>query len=259
MMNKKENITIATISAVPFESAALLKEFHADGREKIGHLEACTAYVNGIRVVHADSGVGKVNAAMAAALLIRAAEPALVICFGLGGVYPGVPLLQPGDVAIADEEVFPDEGVMTGQGFRPLESLGLRLAPTGRGRKPNVFPLSGRFLGSAGAALRDAGIPFLKGRFLTVSTVTGTDGQAMRLRRRYRAVCENMEGGAVAQACATAGVAMVEMRGISNRVERRNRRSWKTELAAANVQKAVGEFLIRLAAGGYKGTGSRAL
>jgi len=248
MMNKKDNNTIVTISAVPYESAALLKELHASGRERIGHLEVCTAYVNGMRVVHADSGVGKVNAAMAAALLIRAAEPDLVICFGLGGVYPGVSL-QPGDVAIADEEVFPDEGVMTGQGFRPVESLGLRLAPTGRGRKPNVFPLSGRFLGSAGAALRDAGIPFLTGRFLTVSTVTGTDEQAVRLRRRYRAICENMEGGAVAQACAAAGVAVVEMRGISNRVERRNRRNWKTELAAANVQKAVSEFLRRLAAG----------
>jgi futalosine hydrolase len=246
-MSKTAENTVVAISAVPFESAALLQEFHSSGPVRLGCLDVHSVNVNGMAVIHADCGIGKVNAAMAAALLIQMTDPALVICFGLGGAYPGT-FLSPGDLALADEEVFPDEGVMTGQGFRPIESLGFELAPPGGGRKPNSFPLSGRFQGRAEAALRETGIHYLAGRFLTVSTVTGTDKQALYLRRRYSALCENMEGGAVAQACMAAGVPMVEIRGISNRVERRDRRNWKTELAAGNVRKAVSVFLRLLSA-----------
>ena len=85
------------------------------------------------------------------------------------------------------------------------------------------------------------------GTFVTVSTVTGTDKRARELEKRFSAssasgggaICENMEGAAVAHVCAMYGIPMLEIRGISNIVEDRDRSKWDIKTAAENCQKAV--------------------
>jgi futalosine hydrolase len=81
------------------------------------------------------------------------------------------------------------------------------------------------------------------GVFLTVSTVTGTRERALELRRRHKALCENMEGAAVAQVCALYGIPLLEIRGISNMVEDRDALGWEKGLAALNCQRAVLELI----------------
>ena len=59
---------------------------------------------------------------------------------------------------------------------------------------------------------------FLTRRSLTVAGVSASFGRAREMANRHRAELENMEGFAVAYACARAGVPCVEVRAVSNKV-----------------------------------------
>ncbi|MCG2813516.1 MAG: hypothetical protein L6245_02435, partial [Thermodesulfovibrionales bacterium] len=82
------------------------------------------------------------------------------------------------------------------------------------------------------------------GTFVTVSTATGTGRRAREIEKRFDAICENMEGAAVAHVCAMYGIPMLEIRGISNIVEDRDRSKWDVKTAAENCQKTVLTFLL---------------
>lgn len=187
-------------------------------------------------------GAGKANAAASAALLIARFRPPFVVSFGVGGAYPGSKL-GIGDVAIATCEIMADEGVQMAQGFRLIESVGVPLADGADERGANTFPADCGLRAIAEQALEREGMKYRSGPFLTVSTVTGDDTRARLLRRRYGAVCENMEGGAIAQICFRNGVPFVEIRGMSNIVERRDRSRWRLAEAAEAVGRAVAVFL----------------
>lgn len=59
---------------------------------------------------------------------------------------------------------------------------------------------------------------FLPCRSLTVAGVSASFVRARDLWNRYHAELENMEGFAVAYACARAGLPCVEIRSVSNKV-----------------------------------------
>jgi len=77
------------------------------------------------------------------------------------------------------------------------------------------------------------------GAFVTVSTCTGTNAQALALAQRTGGLCENMEGAAVALACQQLSVPLLEVRGISNRVEDRDTRRWDLPAGMAAAQQAL--------------------
>lgn len=61
---------------------------------------------------------------------------------------------------------------------------------------------------------------------LTVNTVSGTPGRAGTLQRAHGAELENMEGFALAYACALARVPFLEIRSVSNLVGSRDKAHW---------------------------------
>ncbi len=81
------------------------------------------------------------------------------------------------------------------------------------------------------------------GSFLTLQNVTGTDEQAQILDDRFGALCENMEGAAAAQICTLYNVPYVEIRGISNLVEKRDLSKWDIHTAVTRVQSVVLELI----------------
>ncbi|MBI5142134.1 MAG: futalosine hydrolase [Nitrospirae bacterium] len=206
-----------------------------------GHLERELARY-GIHAEVSVCGAGKANAAASAAMLIAQQKPSFVVSFGVGGAYPGSKL-GIGDVAIATCEIMADEGVQTAQGFRLIEAVGVPLADGADERGANTFPADGGLRLVAEQAFTREGMKYRSGPFLTVSAVTGDDARARLLRRRFGAVCENMEGGAIAQICFRHGVPFVEIRGISNIVERRDRSRWRLAEAAEAAGRAAAVFL----------------
>ncbi len=245
---------VAIIVAVDWESGwllgqgagptGLLKKPFPVKHFKVGDAECLVAV----------SGVGKINAAGAATFLAERFQPRTLVSMGIGGAYPGTGLL-PGDVVLASREILADEGVLDGRGrFRPIEEGKLRLVAASAGRKPNHFPVCRTALSRARTLLARDGRAVKVGPFLTVSTATGTDERARQLRADWGGLCENMEGGAVAQIAGRYGIDFFEVRGISNAVGRRNLRLWKKDLAARHAQQVL-FFLLENSRTWLKGPG----
>ncbi len=226
--------TIGIITAAAFEAEALLGEMK--GKRKHGPFT--TGTIAGRRIVHVAPGIGAANAARGATLLLERRRPGAVILAGIGGAYPGAGVAVGGLVA-AEKEIYADLGVLTKDGLLPVSATGIELMRKGKRKYFNEFPLDRRLLKQAAKHIGD----LKAGVFLTVSQVTGTAERARRLRERYGALCENMEGAAVAQTCAAYGVPLLEIRGISNMVEDRDPSRWKKTLAAENCQRAVIELI----------------
>jgi futalosine hydrolase len=160
------------------------------------------------------TGVGQVNMAHALTVEIERARPDQIWVVGIGGAYPGSGLAV-GDVVCAESETFGDLGVETPEGFLELTEF-LR----------NWFPVEVQPLAR-------------RARFVTVSTCSGTEELAERLRARTGGAVENMEGAAAAQIAARYGIPLAEIRGISNLTGRRDRAAWKIAEAAEAAQAAV--------------------
>lgn len=221
---------IGLITAAPFEAAIVLRRM--TGKKRSGPLSLGS--IEGRAVAHVASGMGAANAAWGAAMLGERQAPRMIILFGIGGAYPGAGLAV-GGVAAASGEVYADLGVLMKDGLAPLEETGIPLLRKGGKEYYNSFALDKRLLGRAKKIL-----PGLEsGVFLTVGQVTGTARKARELRDKYHALCENMEGAAVAQVCARHGIPLLEVRGMSNLVEDRDTRRWDRKLAARNCQHAV--------------------
>jgi futalosine hydrolase len=167
-----------------------------------------------------------------------------VINFGIGGAYPGSGL-DVNHIAVATTEVYADEGVWLTDGYHGLDVIGIPLARAGQRRYFNEFPMDGRL---ARSALRASVLvaPSRSGAFATVSLCTGTKRRALDMVKRFNVVCENMEGASIAHVCRLYNTPCVEIRGISNRVDDRNRADWDIGTSSANCQRAVIEFLQSL-------------
>jgi len=187
------------------------------------------------------TGVGKVNAALALGATLVVRRTRLLLSVGVGGAYPGSGL-HPGDLAVAAEENYGDEGAEGGKGFLDMEEVGIPSWAGVEGPCFNRFPAD-REVGAALLSAAQIVGRVACGPFVTVSTVTGSHARAEGLEQRFSAVCETMEGAAVAHAALSRGVPFGEIRGISNAVGPRDRASWRLAEAAAAVGEAVVLFL----------------
>ncbi|MBA4373264.1 MAG: futalosine hydrolase [Thermodesulfovibrio sp.] len=252
----KKNRPIALISAVPLEGSHFIKMLKPlGGTGQRSRSSCCPGFyagrLFGCELLYVSSGMGKVNAAHATTLVINCHSPSLVINFGIGGAYPSSGLAV-GDVAIATKEIYADEGVWLKEGLQTLETTDIPLVRTGRRRYYNEFPLINRqtkkfvSLNLLASWEQDIGASIRTGPFATVSACTGTNKRAEEIEKRFGVICENMEGAAVAHICALYGISLIEVRGISNIVEERNRASWNIAGAAENCQDVVMELLKKL-------------
>ncbi len=177
-------------------------------------------------------GVGKANAAHGATLLLERFRPGHVYNIGVGGAYPGSGL-SIGDVAVAENEFYGDEGLITESGFHTIDVLGLPLASVNGANYYNKFPM---FVQEAFAA------GLQKGNFVSVSACTGTRARALEIEFRFNAICENMEGAAIAHICVLNSVPVSEIRGISNIAGDRDTKPLETadvRIASEKVQQLL--------------------
>ena len=70
---------------------------------------------------------------------------------------------------------------------------------------------------------------------VTVNTVHGNDASIKKLSTRINAQLESMEGAAFFYACREAGIPSLQIRAVSNYVEKRNRDAWQIGLAIKNL------------------------
>jgi len=229
---------IALLCSVQAESDLLLNTMSAQSPGTVGSKPVIEGIIAHRQVVLCIGGMGKVNAAHAATMLLSRPGIEALIVFGIAGAYPASGC-RIGDVALASEEIAGDEGVLTPDGFRDTEYMGIPLVRTASVRLYNTFPAPEPMLSLARRALASFPAAVHAGSFVTVSTCSGTAARARELEQRYHGLCENMEGAAAAQIALYHEVPWVEVRGISNLTEDRDLRAWDIPGAAANAQKAV--------------------
>jgi futalosine hydrolase len=235
---------IALLCSVSAEAELLLSKITVAGTMTLGTKSVIEGTLADQRVLICAGGIGKVNAAHAATLMIMNFNPRALIVFGVGGAYPSSGATI-GDIALASEEIAGDEGVLTLEGFKDTEYIGIPLVRSDRAELYNRFPVSAGHLKKAQQVLSLSKINdrLHKGTFITLSTCTGTSHRAMDLEGRYHGLCENMEGAAAAQIAELHSVPWLEVRGISNIVENRDLKKWDIPTAAEAAQMAVLQIL----------------
>lgn len=237
-MNRNKRIGIVCSSS--FECSRIVQQISGKMAAQSGNVQFRAGRYGRKEIVVALSGIGKTNAAHGTTVLIEKYHPSMVFNIGIGGCYPGAGV-HVGDVAVAEKEIYADEGVMTLQGLRGMEEAGIPLLKKGRKAFYNDFPGDRQLIQHIKKIT--ASFPLRFGTFLTVSTVTGTLKHARSLRDAYGGICENMEGAAVFHVSHIYGVPCCEIRGISNVVENRNRKAWKIGDAAHAAQSVFLSFV----------------
>jgi futalosine hydrolase len=233
---------VLIITAVRQEAKLLEKALVAVSRVNPPAFATVNGMLGGIAVVICVAGVGKINAAAATAALIERHKPRLVINTGCAGAYPGSGLAI-GDLAVASVEILGDEGALTSLGWLGLREMKLPYLVQGTRRYYNEIPLSCHVSEKAVQLADYCGIGLARGRFVTVSTCSGTTLKGEELVHRFGALAENMEGGAVALVCLRYGVDCLEIRGVSNLVEERNLDNWDIPRAVEAAQRFVLKYL----------------
>jgi futalosine hydrolase len=233
---------LSLVAPTPIESNEIRREIRpapGDDLKKIFEGE-----LSGNHIIFTHCGVGKVNAAHSATLLLENYNVDVLILFGIGGAYLDSSL-KVGDIAVADSENYGEEGVMTEEGWKPMEYTGFPLLKNKK-EYYNTFALDAKLAQIAVRASKDCGFNTEQGNFVTVSQCSGTRKCGTLMKERFNGLCENMEGAAVAHICAMYGVPMIEIRGISNIIEDRDMLKWDIDAAASNCNKVVLELVRRL-------------
>lgn len=156
-----------------------------------------------------------------------------VVNFGIGGAYLGGALRPASllDLCLAEREVLGDFGISFGADTEPFQQVDFPIRSS--------FELDKKLLAAAQAALARENFRFRLTTFVTVSAASGTRERGERLGNRYQALCENMEGAAVARVCEAYAVPLLEVRAISNLVENRPGTPWKIDEAGSKAAHAA--------------------
>jgi futalosine hydrolase len=236
---------ILMIAAVPQETILLEHAFSNTSRKKSPAYDYVEGELGKQRLILCAGGVGKINAAAVTSALIERFRPRLVINLGCAGAYPGSGL-SIGDLAVASEEILGDEGVLTSKGWQDLSYMNLPALVQGSRRYYNSIPLSKHAAEKAMQLADCYGVKLVRGRFVTISTCSGSKQRGEELAGQFGAVSENMEGAAVALTCLRYSINCLEIRGISNMVEERDIRGWDIPRAVEAAQRFVLKYLEEL-------------
>lgn len=192
--------------------------------------------ISGVPVAALYSGVCKVNAAIAAQLLIDRCQADAIINAGTaGGIDPAVSVF---DTVIGTAAAYHDvaEEILTD--FHPwLESI--------------WFPGDPFLLSLARQAARDTGHPVRFGRMVTGEAfLSGTERAAVRAA--FHPLCADMESAAVAHVCHVNGVPFLAIRTITDSADHSAAAHFEQNCrrASAIAAQVTQALLKRLAAGG---------
>ena len=81
---------------------------------------------------------------------------------------------------------------------------------------------------------------------ITVNTVHGNDKSITEIVNRLNPDVESMEGAAVFKVCKKFAVTCMQIRAISNIVEKRNKANWNMPLAIRNLNNQVAKIIMEL-------------
>jgi adenosylhomocysteine nucleosidase len=251
--------TIGLISAIAEETRILRAKLEAGAAEIHAGVRFQPGRLDGAATVLVETGIGKVNAALVATVLVER--------FGVGaflftGVAGGLdPKLGVGDVVIAERLIQHDYGAIVRGRLDPYRPGAL---PFGPAHAPLAFTPTEALLEEARAALADLRLPEVPaaatgnasrlpqlrfGTVLTGDQFLACEETRARLFAEHGALAIEMEGAAVAQVAEAYGRPWLVVRALSDLAGRESARDFAAfaEAAAAGAATVVTRLLPILA------------
>lgn len=198
-------MVIGIIGAMDEEVATLLTEIAVERKEVKANMEFSCGILWGRKVVVVRSGIGKVNAAVCAQILIDDFNVDSIINVGIAG---GIgEKINPGDVVIADNLVQHD---------MDTSAFGDRI-----GQIPRLNTFDFKCSEDLATKAKDAcsNLPSIKnfsGRIVTGDQFIADAEKIKWLNSEFGAIACEMEGGSIAQACYLNNIPFVVIRSISD-------------------------------------------
>lgn len=212
---------ILLVSATPFEIAPFLKEIKADA----GNKEFSTHVYKGHKIDILITGVGAAQTAYYLGKYLSNKYD-LAINAGVCGSFNHH--LKLGDVIQISEDYFADLGAEDNDKFISVSELNL----------PGAY-----YVKNENPYLADK-VPQVRG--VTVNTTHGNDTSIQKFTSRIKADVESMEGAAFLWACNKEKVKCLQLRAISNYVEKRDKSKWKMSEALIALAEILGEVMAAL-------------
>lgn len=228
---------LAIVGAMDEEIAPLLAVAETPWATGQGPFTWHAATLDGVSVLLAVCGVGKVNAAaLTQALLAQGA--AAVLFTGVAGAVD--PRLRVGDLVVASDALQHDVDV-TGLGYEPGQVPGEPLAWV-------ADPTLRDLLHAAAEKAVGGGGQVLVGRVVSGDAFVADPERVRELSERFGAACTEMEGAAMAQVCARWEVPWAIVRSISDTADHQAQVDFRsfTALAAEQAVAVVRGVLARL-------------
>jgi futalosine hydrolase len=140
-----------------------------------------------------------------------------------------------GDVVEIQTDCMPELGAEDDQKFIDIHDLNLL--------PKDEFPFSNGVLSGSEAALFGTLLKLQKVSGITVNRVHGNENTIAQIVSRLNPQVESMEGAAFLYACAIGNVPAIQVRSVSNYVEKRNRNAWKIGEAVRNLNAELLKYL----------------
>lgn len=215
-------------SATTFEITPTIQWLQQHARKK----NFSTFEYEGQEIQILVTGVGLVQATFSLTKMLQGERFDLMVQIGIGGSYRRDDEL--GSVVQVVEECFGDIGIQERDGsWSDLFQLGLV--------GPDQYPFKDGRLHLAAESPIHPALPHRRG--ITVAMVTGTDARRDTLWNALQPDIETMEGAAFFYTALMQHTPFIQLRGISNYVEARNRENWQLEAAIDGVNQAYLQWL----------------
>ena len=227
---------IGIIGAMSEEVQGFKKLLENIDEERIGNLTFYTGVMHGKDIVLLETGIGKVNAAIGATLMIEAFDVEAVIFTGVaGGINDELDL---GDVVISKDLIQHDVDV------------------TAFGEKLGVIPRMEKSVFEADTGLIDLAVKAGKklkgkvivGRILSGDQFIASPEKIAFLKKEFNGDCAEMEGAAVGHVCQIFDIPFVVVRTMSDKANSDAHTDYATfmKIAAENSITLVNEMLLNL-------------
>jgi futalosine hydrolase len=175
------------------------------------------------------TGVGMVATAFALGKHLTAHQYDLVLNLGIAGSFDRD--IDLGGILEIAEDTFAELGAEDDNEFIPIGNLGF-----GEGTYHPTTKLTDLYNLFNNFNLQAA-------RAITVNTVHGNEASINKVRERLNPQLESMEGAAFFYVCQQMNIQGLQIRAVSNYVEKRNHDNWQIGLAVKNLNTFALEFL----------------
>lgn len=184
------------------------------------------------------TGVGMINTTYQLCKRLSGKKYDLSINAGIAGSFDHS--IELGEVVHVTSDHFSELGAEDGESFLSLIQLGFQ--------EHDEFPYKwGELIPDHHAdvlsPVSDIIEKLRKMKGVTVNTVHGHIDSILKIRNRINPEIESMEGAAFFYTCMMEQVPCLQIRSISNYVERRNRDNWEIGLAVKNLNRVLTEVI----------------